>query len=62
MLKATDEFKQKFGDNFGEWNSNISILYNLEELLDTKLPSRGEQSTQVNFIFSNRLRLHLFDR
>ncbi|CAF0819887.1 unnamed protein product [Brachionus calyciflorus] len=43
---STETFRDKFESKFNEWNSNISILYNLGELLEIKLPNKCEQEEE----------------
>jgi hypothetical protein len=45
--KGIDEFKDKYEENLHDWNANISIFYNLEELLNIKLPKKSEDNSQV---------------
>jgi len=53
--QGIDEFKDKYEENLHDWNANISIFYNLEELLNIKLPKKSEDNSQVKlslkFIF-----------
>ena len=45
--QGIDEFKDKYEENLHDWNANISIFYNLEELLNIKLPKKSEDNSQV---------------
>ncbi|RNA13775.1 E3 ubiquitin- ligase FANCL [Brachionus plicatilis] len=40
---ATEAFRHKLESKYDEWNANISVVYNLGELLEIQLPSKCEQ-------------------
>ncbi len=60
--QGIDEFKDKYEENLHDWNANISIFYNLEELLNIKLPKKSEDNSQVKLSLKFFMAFRLFSK
>lgn len=50
-LKVIEPFKKLFVENCAEWDANINIVYNLEELLQIKLSPKESQNEVLGYEF-----------
>ena len=50
LFKAIQQYKASFQENYREWNNSFNLLFNLEELLNMKLPRKSELVEEVSLI------------